>query len=231
MNNNKEDLFYIRATNQGYSGNAVFWLGLNNNGYVLDINKAQIYTYDEAIEIFNKNKSLVPYLKEDVLKATTLVVDSQYLNMDNSEFYTMLKKEINEEIELKKQKEKEENEKNYVEYELFNLMEVFFDEADKKHFKTFLEFSIILNNSKKNLENLPYYYPNIYSKDDKTIFDDLIKQKYIFKCSRCEEYHSCLSLEENPYDYDKTGSFCEECVSDITDEEYHKRFPLNLDEN
>lgn len=226
-----EKLFYIRATKQGYSGNAVFWLGLNNNGYVLDINKAQTYSYEEAMDIFNKNHSFVPYSKEDVFKATILVVDSQYLNQEDNEFNTILKEKINEEMELKKQKEKNENEKSYVEYELFNLMEIFFDESDNKYFKTFLEFSIILNNCKQNMENLPYYYPNIASKDDKTIFEDLLKHKYIFKCSRCEKYHSCLSLEENPYDYDKTGSFCEECVSDITDEEYHKRFPLNLDEN
>lgn len=46
-----DEMFYVQD-NRSYVGNAVLWWGLESNGYVTDIKKAQKYTKDDIIRKF-----------------------------------------------------------------------------------------------------------------------------------------------------------------------------------
>lgn len=214
MKDYKDDLFYVRAMSEGYSGNSVFWWG--ENGYVIDLNKAKLFSYESAMSIFNNRSSDKPYRQSDVLKATVVSVDSQYLQVEkNDEFYLELRKLENEKNEkdkellrIKKDKELLEIENNYKENELFSLLENLF--LNKDYIDNFVDFSTIYKKATDNFDDFSeYFFPTLYNKTNEEVFKDLIKYKFLIKCDVCNKYYACFSFDTKVIN---NGIICDNCL-------------------
>ncbi len=73
-----DEMFYIQ---RGYVGNAVSWWGLNNRGYVCDLDRAQAYTKAEVSAHFIDAKAEdTIWAASHVLTKISKMVDSQYLD-------------------------------------------------------------------------------------------------------------------------------------------------------
>lgn len=80
----KDELYYIQ--NQGYSGNAFFWWGLNSNGYTVDINKAQKFTKEKAEGIIKRSEDTAwpcEYIDANEAAHKT-IIDCQLLDFSKS---------------------------------------------------------------------------------------------------------------------------------------------------
>jgi len=79
-----DEMFYVQDA-RNYVGNAVLWWGLNSNGYVCDIHKAQKYTKDEIVKRFGDGRETdVIWPASHVEKAVKEIVDAQYLKREYS---------------------------------------------------------------------------------------------------------------------------------------------------
>jgi hypothetical protein len=70
--------FYLRDTRSDVGSTCIFW-AKDGAGYVTDLNKAHVYTKEEAQRYFDSRDTDIPYSKEQVDQAATVRVDHQYL--------------------------------------------------------------------------------------------------------------------------------------------------------
>lgn len=71
--------FYLRDTRTNVGSTCMFW-ALNGNGYTSNLDKAHVYTLEEAQRHFNGRWSDVPLSKALVDELVTVRVDHQYLD-------------------------------------------------------------------------------------------------------------------------------------------------------
>lgn len=76
--------FYIQDT-RSTVGNNVLWWAKGDNGYTTDLNKAEIYTLDEAQRKYNGRPSDLPWPKDYVDTLTHPAVDMQYLRREDAQ--------------------------------------------------------------------------------------------------------------------------------------------------
>lgn len=80
----EDEMFYVQDA-RNYVGNAVLWWGLNSNGYVCDIHKAQKYTKDEIVERFCDGRDTdIIWPESHVKGAVKEIVDMQGLKREYS---------------------------------------------------------------------------------------------------------------------------------------------------
>jgi hypothetical protein len=72
-------LFYLRDTRSDVGDSCMFW-AKDGAGYTSDLNKAHVYTKEEAQRYFNGRDTDIPYSKEQVDQLATIRVDHQYLS-------------------------------------------------------------------------------------------------------------------------------------------------------
>lgn len=78
------EMFYVQDA-RSYSGNSIFWWGLNSSGYVINIDKAQKYTKKEILEEFaNARDTDIIWLASHVENNIRKHVDIQYLERNYS---------------------------------------------------------------------------------------------------------------------------------------------------
>ena len=71
--------FYLRDTRTNVGSTCIFW-ALNGNGYTSNLDKAHVYTLEEAQSHFNDRHADVPLSKALVDELATVRVDHQYLD-------------------------------------------------------------------------------------------------------------------------------------------------------
>lgn len=71
-------LFYLRDSRSNVGSTCLFW-AQDGCGYTSDLNKAHVYTLEEAQRKFNSRHTDVPLCKELVDELATVRVDHQYL--------------------------------------------------------------------------------------------------------------------------------------------------------
>lgn len=71
--------FYLRDTRTNVGSTCMFW-ALNGNGYTSNLDKAHIYTLEEAQRYINSRPTDVPLSKALVDELVTVRVDHQYLD-------------------------------------------------------------------------------------------------------------------------------------------------------
>lgn len=71
--------FYLRDTRTNVGSTCMFW-ALNGNGYTSNLDKAHVYTLEEAQRHFNGRHTDVPLSKALVDELVTVRVDHQYLD-------------------------------------------------------------------------------------------------------------------------------------------------------
>ncbi|MBS4689886.1 hypothetical protein [Aeromonas veronii] len=71
--------FYLRDTRTNVGSTCMFW-ALNGNGYTSNLDKAHVYTLEEAQSHFNDRYTDVPLSKALVDELATVRVDHQYLD-------------------------------------------------------------------------------------------------------------------------------------------------------
>lgn len=74
-------LFYLRDSRTNVGSSCLFW-AKDGCGYTSDLNKAHVYTLEEAQRKFNSRHTDVPLCKELVDELATVRVDCQYLPAD-----------------------------------------------------------------------------------------------------------------------------------------------------
>lgn len=72
-------LFYLRDTRGNTGSSCMFWAE-NGNGYTTNLDKAHVYTLEEAQRYINNRHTDVPLSKESVDTVATVRVDHQYLD-------------------------------------------------------------------------------------------------------------------------------------------------------
>jgi len=80
--------YYIQNKSAGYLGNAIFFWGIDDNGYTANLDKSRIFTEEEARQTCDSNPDKfkawpVGYI--DTNKGIQRIVDSQYLDYDKIE--------------------------------------------------------------------------------------------------------------------------------------------------
>jgi hypothetical protein len=83
------NLFYIQDS-RSYVGNDALWWGKNNAEYVTDLDKAEVYTREEAIDICKNRDTDIPWPFDYINSISRRAVDMQYLNIKKK-----LKVEVN----------------------------------------------------------------------------------------------------------------------------------------
>tara|TARA_R110001583_G_scaffold58417_3_gene174229 strand:- start:1917 stop:2621 length:705 start_codon:yes stop_codon:yes gene_type:complete len=71
-------LFYLRDSRSDVGDSCMFW-AQDGAGYTSDLNKAHVYTKEEAQRYFDSRDTDIPYSKEQVDQLATVRVDHQYL--------------------------------------------------------------------------------------------------------------------------------------------------------
>ena len=71
--------FYLRDSRTNVGSTCMFW-ALNGNGYTSNLDKAHVYTLEEAQSYFNDRHTDVPLSKALVDELATVRVDHQYLD-------------------------------------------------------------------------------------------------------------------------------------------------------
>lgn len=78
-----DDMYYVQDR-RSYVGNAVLWWGLDSNGYVTDLKKAQKYTKAEIVSKFGDARDTdIIWPASHVEKAVREYVDAQGLKREN----------------------------------------------------------------------------------------------------------------------------------------------------
>ena len=75
--------FYLQDS-RGYVGNAVLWWAKNGHGYTTDLNKAHIYTKEEAVQQNQSRPTDIPWLCDYINNKTQKTVDHQYIWRDEA---------------------------------------------------------------------------------------------------------------------------------------------------
>ncbi len=205
----KQEMFYLQDA-RSYVGNCPLWWSKDRGGYTCDLDKAGLFTYEEAMKLHEDRSTDIPWKQLDVEKAVKRLVDAQFLiKNDDDGFYSNLE-EMKDEKRKKHEKEHQDYLiKNYIENELFAIREdIDFDEVkDSKSFESQFE------KAKQKLDWHEHYYPLSYNKNSKDIFEDLIKYELIFLCSECNKYlWSCSKDSVN-------NKICEDCAIQKEEEE------------
>lgn len=177
-------MYYLQES-RSFVGNSPVWWGKDCNGYVCDLDKAHLFTEDEAMTYFESRSTDIPWKQEDVEGAVKRLVDAQYLKKsDEDGFYTRLDSlkeakriEATKEAELYRIKE-------YKNLELFAIME----NVSFENISGWTDFSSLFDETKGKMEWNEYHYPTAYNKHDEEIFNDLIENEFIFKCRECNKY-------------------------------------------
>ncbi|MGX5834751.1 hypothetical protein ACWIJ6_11530 [Aeromonas piscicola] len=71
--------FYLRDTRSNTGSSCMFW-AINGNGYTTNLDKAHVYTLEEAQRYIDSRHTDVPLSKELVDEVSTARVDHQYLD-------------------------------------------------------------------------------------------------------------------------------------------------------
>ncbi|MCW3171395.1 hypothetical protein [Shewanella subflava] len=71
-------LFYLRDSRSNVGDTCMFW-AKNGLGYTSDLNKAHVYTKEEAQRYFDSRETDIPYSKDQIDQLATVRVDHQYL--------------------------------------------------------------------------------------------------------------------------------------------------------
>lgn len=202
MSKTEQQMFYVQDS-RNYVGNSPLWWAKGCGGYTCDIEKAELFTEDKAMELFNSRSTDIPWKKKDVEKAIKRLVDAQYLVKSNEDgFYTRLKQLEEEKSAEEERVHKLESLKRYKEEELFAILEHMYSAEE---IREWTDFSIVFDEAKKKMEWHEYYYPTAYYKSDEELFNDLIEYGFLFKCSECERYFSTHKRD------DEYKELCESC--------------------
>ena len=186
------DLYYIQDSRE-YVGNCVVFWGKDGNGYVCDITKAGLYTYEEAMSQHKSRHTDIPWLKEDVENALRTFCDVQYLSKRQHEVYDEL-----EQHKLNKaKKDKDDRARAHIAQlsdDLTYAMELLCSNVSFT-----LDREEIIESISKYVIRSQYYdqynTPVIYNMTSTDIFKALVKSKKLHKCKRCELFTD--ELEEN----------------------------------
>lgn len=82
------DEWYLQDK-RSYSGNAVMWWAKDKKGYTSDLNKAHVFTEEEAFAQAKERDTDVPWAKEYIDLHTQRTCDMQYIKKKESdEFIT-----------------------------------------------------------------------------------------------------------------------------------------------
>lgn len=84
------DLFYLQDS-RGYVGNDMLFWGLGSSGYVTDLRKAQLYTFEEAQSLHLARSTDIPWPKEYIEARTRPAVDMQYCKLDEAKKLSKIK--------------------------------------------------------------------------------------------------------------------------------------------
>ena len=77
--------YYIQDT-RNYGGNSILFWGKNRSGYVYDIDKAGLYSEEEAIQICTNRKTDIAWPEDYIKNHVQKTCDSQYLDFSKSRF-------------------------------------------------------------------------------------------------------------------------------------------------
>lgn len=200
-------MFYLQDS-RNFVGNSPLWWAKGRGGYTCDIDKAELFTEQEAMKLFEDRSTDIPWKKEDVENAIKRLVDAQYLQKsDEDGFYSKLKKRQDEKRLEKQQEIKEYRLKAYKNEELPTIAE----SVDFNDISEFTDFSIAFAEVKRKSDWYEHYFPTAYNKDDEEIFQDLITYGLIFKCENCNKYFHSICRD------DEYKSLCDECGSEKWD--------------
>lgn len=206
-----EQLYYIQDS-RSYVGNCMVFWGHNNNGYVCDISKVGLYTYEQAIEQFKSRSTDIPWKKQDIEKGIKRFVDHQYVKKDdNDPFYKEIE-EIKKKHEQKEIESKKANEKAQLEQELEWLM----DSLDFNNIDDHLDFAIEFQTNIEHNSDVDwnsYYYPMTYFMETDEIFDAMIEEGLVKRCESCSTPATSMN--------DEYPKLCEACG----EEKYYKDNP------
>lgn len=214
----KQQMYYIQDSRE-YVGNCMSFWGKNGGRYVCQIEKAGLYTYEEAMSQFKSRNTDIPWKQQDIECAVKSFVDHQYVKKDPEDpFYIEVEKIQNEHIEkerLSKLAEKEAQISQELEWilESIELSPVYSSEVkDSDDFE--IKLNDVKSDSKYEYPN-PYYFPFTYSLEPDVIFDKLIEHNLIFRCSSCKSYFNTLCKDEEYI------TMCDHCG----EEQYYKDIP------
>lgn len=77
------ELFYLQDSRQ-HVGNDVLWWGKGGNGYVTDLNKAQLYTKAQAVQMHESRPSDIPWPAAYIQARARPAVDMQYIKLSDA---------------------------------------------------------------------------------------------------------------------------------------------------
>ena len=171
------DLYYIQDSRE-YVGNCVVFWGKNNSGYVCDITKAGLYTYEEAMSQHKSRHTDIPWLKEDVENALRTFCDAQYLSKRQHEVYDELQELKNKRAIENKAREESIN-ASQLKDDLFYTMEILSNDISYPLSKEYIIDSISKYVQPSQYFD-SYHTPIIYTMTVYEIFDSLVENKYLF---------------------------------------------------
>lgn len=183
------DLYYIQDSRE-YVGNCVVFWGKNNSGYVCDITKAGLYTYEEAMSQHKSRHTDIPWLKEDVENALRTFCDVQYLSQRQHEVYDEIQELKNKRAIENKAREESIN-ASQLKDDLFYTMEILSNNISYPLSKEYIIDSISKYVQQSQYFDL-YHTPIIYTMTVYEIFDSLVENKYLFECEKCGQYQDYL---------------------------------------
>ena len=200
------DLYYIQDSRE-YVGNCVVFWGKDGGGYVCDITKAGLYTYEEAMSQHKSRHTDIPWLKEDVENALRTFCDVQYLSKRQHEVYDEL-----EQHKLNKaKKDKDDRARAHIAQLSDDL--TYTMECLCRNVSFPLEREEVIESISKYVIKSKYYdqyhTPVIYNMTSTDIFKALMKSKKLHKCKRCELFTD--EIEDN---------MCQTCIDDLEEEQY-----------
>jgi hypothetical protein len=77
------DLYYIQDKRQ-YVGNCLLWWGKDRRGYTCDIDRAGVYTREEAFGQNSSRETDIPWPKEYIDKRLSRMADAQRLDIKDA---------------------------------------------------------------------------------------------------------------------------------------------------
>lgn len=203
-------MFYLQDS-RSYVGNSPLWWAKGSGGYTCDLDKAELFTEEEAMKLFEDRSTDIPWKKEDVENAVKRLVDAQYLKKsDEDGFYSKLTKRQEEKRVIAEQEHAAYCLKEYKNNELFSIAE----HIDLSNVSDEIDFVMAFEESKKKLDWHEHYYPTAYLKEDEEIFQDLITHDFIFKCEECNRYFHSIKRD------DEYMSLCDDCGAEKWDKEH-----------
>ena len=177
------DLYYIQDS-RSYVGNCVVFWGKEGSGYVCDITKAGLYTYEEAMSQHKSRHTDIPWLKEDVENALRIFCDVQYLSKRQHEVY----EELEQHSINKARQDKDDRARAHI-AKLSDDLDYSMNQLWKNISFPLPRDTVIDAITKHIIQSRcydSYYTPIIYNMTSIDIFKALVKSKKLHKCKRCE---------------------------------------------